>query len=189
MRRSARLIILAAIIIAIIFALAGCAPGKAADSPGYVSGDGTVTIFKDTGTAVDLTGTSFQGKPVDVANYRGKVVLINTWYAACPPCRAEAPELASLDARDNVQVIGVNNRDDAGTAEAFERTFAIQFPTIADTDGSAIAALQGIVAVNAVPTTVVLDPQGRLYARIIGRADPSTLESLVSDAAALGSAP
>lgn len=188
MRRSARLIILAAIIIAIIFALAGCAPGKAADSPGYVSGDGTVTIFKDTGDPVDLTGTSFQGKPVDVAAYRGQVVLLNTWYASCPPCRAEAPELAALDGRDNVQVIGINNRDDAGTAEAFERTFAIEYPTIGDTDGGAIAALQGIVAVNAVPTTIVLDTEGRLYARIIGRAEPSTLDSLVSDAAAMGSA-
>lgn len=183
MRRSARLIILAAIVIAIILALVGCAPGKAVDSPGYVSGDGTVTIYKDTGPAVDLTGTSFTGDPVDVADYRGQVVLINTWYASCPPCRAEAPELAALDSRDNVQVVGVNNRDDAGTAEAFDRTFDIRFPTIADTDGSAIAALQGIVAVNAVPSTVVLDTQGRLYARIIGRADPSTLESLVSDAA------
>jgi thiol-disulfide isomerase/thioredoxin len=120
---------------------------------------------------------------VDVVAYRGKVVLINTWYAACPPCRAEAPDLVELDSRTDVQVLGVNGRDDPGTALAFERTFSVSYPTIDDADGGAIAALQGLVALNAVPTTLVLDAEGRVAARIIGRAEPSTLDALVRDAA------
>lgn len=183
MRRSARLVVLGAIVIAIILALAACAPGDSVDSPGYVSGDGTVTIF-DNGTEVRVAGTSFAGEPVDTADFLGQVVLVNTWYASCPPCRAEAPDLAELDARDDVQIVGINNRDDAETAQAFERTFGIEYPSIDDADGQAIAALQGVVAVNAVPTTVVLDPEGRLYARIIGSADASTLRSLIEDAGA-----
>ncbi len=186
MRRGARLIILLAVVVAIVLALVACAPGDAADSPGYVSGDGTVTQFDSPGAPLELTGTSFTGEPVDVAEYRGMVVLVNTWYASCPPCRAEAPDLAALDARDDVQVVGINNRDDAGTALAFERTFGIEYPSIDDSDGAAIAALQGIVAVNAVPSTVVLDTEGRVVARVIGRADPSTLAALVDGASGVG---
>ncbi|WP_062313926.1 TlpA family protein disulfide reductase [Demequina rhizosphaerae] len=182
MRPAARIAILAAIVLAIVLTVVGCAPGDAAQSPGYVSGDGTVTVFDD-GAEVALAGTSFAGDEVDVADYRGQVVLINVWYASCPPCRAEAPDIAALDSRDDVQVIGVNGRDDAPTVEAFDRTFGIEYPSIDDADGAATATLQGLVAMNAVPTTLVVDPEGALYARIIGTADPSTLRSLVDEAA------
>lgn len=182
MKPIARWIIAGAVLVAIVLWLAGCAPGEAADSPGYVSGDGTVTIFEDETEPLTLTGTSFAGDPVDVEDYRGQVVLVNTWYAACPPCRSEAPLLVEQDARDDVQVVGVNNKDDAPTAEAFDRTFGVEYPSINDKDGAAIAQLQGLVALAATPTTLVLRPDGVLYARIIGEADPSTLRSLIEDA-------
>ena len=67
----------------------------------------------------------------------------------------------------------------AGTAQAFERQFSVPYPSLADTDGTAIAALQGTVPVNAVPTTVVLDRSGNVAGRILGLADPSTLRSMV----------
>ncbi|WP_176564444.1 TlpA family protein disulfide reductase [Demequina gelatinilytica] len=181
MKPAARIAILVAVVAAIVLTLAACAPGDAAESPGYVSGDGTVTVF-DAGDPVALAGTSFAGDAVDIADYRGQVVLINTWYASCPPCRAEASDLAELDARDDVQIVGVNGRDDAPTAEAFERTFGIGYPSIDDSDGAATAALQGVVAMNAVPTTLVVDTEGNLHARIIGTADPSTLRSLIEEA-------
>ena len=181
MRPIARWIIAGAIVLAVVLWLTGCAPGEAADSPGYVSGKGTVTVFEN-GSELTVTGTSFQGEPVDTSDYKGQVVLINTWYAACPPCRSEAPLLVELDARDDVQVVGVNNRDDAPTAQAFERTFSVKYPSIDDEDGAAIAQMQGNVAINAVPTTLVVRPDGTLYARIIGEADPSTLKSLIEDA-------
>ncbi|WP_062294186.1 TlpA family protein disulfide reductase [Demequina phytophila] len=182
MRPAARIAIFAAVLVAIVLTLVGCAPGDAAESPGYVSGDGTVTVMDD-GPAVALAGTDFAGEPVDVEDYRGQVVLVNVWYASCPPCRAEAPDLAELDARDDVQVLGVNGRDDAPTVEAFDRTFGIEYPSIDDTDGAATATLQGLVAMNAVPTTLVIDPDGNLHARVIGTADPSTLKSLIEEAA------
>ncbi len=183
MKPAARIAIFAAILLALILTLVACTPPDAEQSPGYVSGDGTVTVMDGT-EQVNLAGTSFEGDAIDIADYRGQVVLINTWYASCPPCRAEAPDLAELDARDDVQLIGVNGRDDAPTAAAFERTFAIEYPSIDDSDGAATAALQGIVAMNAVPTTLVVDTEGNLHARIIGTADPSTLRSLVDEAAA-----
>lgn len=186
MKPIARIVLLVAVVIALIITLASCAPPDAAQSPGYVSGDGTVTVLADQGEPLVLAGTGFAGEQVDVADFRGQAVLINTWYASCPPCRAEAPDLVALDARDDVQVIGVNGRDDAPTVEAFDRTFGVEFPSIDDANGAATAALQGVVAMNAVPTTLILDGEGRLYARIVGRADPSTLSSLVDEALAGG---
>jgi peroxiredoxin len=175
----------AAILVASVFALAGCVGGSGTVDTGYVSGDGTVTTWgpDERGEPVEVSGTAFDGSAVDLADFRGQVVVVNTWYAACPPCRAEAADLVAIDARDDAQVIGVNGRDDAGTGLAFERTFAVSYPTIDDEDGHAIAALQGLVALNAVPTTLVLDPEGRVAARIIGRADPSTLGALIDEAA------
>ena len=183
MKPIARWIIVGAILIAVVLWLAGCTPGDAPDSPGYVSGNGTVTVFDDA-AELTLTGTSFQGDAVDTSDYLGQVVLVNTWYASCPPCRSEAPVLVEFDARDDVQVVGVNNRDDAGTAEAFERTFGVEYPSINDADGAAIAQMQGKVAINAVPTTLVVSPDGTVYARIIGEAEASTLKALIEEAAA-----
>ena len=184
MRRSARVVVIAALLIALIFWLAGCAPGNATQSPGYVSGDGTVTEWSaaDRGEPLHLSGTSFEGDAIDLADYRGQVVLVNTWYASCPPCRAEAPDLVALDERDDVQVIGLNSRDDAATAEAFGRTFSVAYPSIDDNDGEATAQLQGLVAINAVPTTLVLDGDGRVAARVVGRVESSTLDALVDGA-------
>lgn len=188
MRRSARLIVLGAVLLAIVLALVACAPPDATQSPGYVSGDGTVTEWApdERDEPIELTGTTFDGEAISVSDLRGEVVVLNTWYAACPPCRIEAPDLVELDTRPDVHLIGINTRDDAPTAAAFERTFGVEYPSIDDADGQAVAQLQGVVAVNAVPTTVVLDTEGRVAARIIGRAEASTLNALVD---AAGSSP
>jgi len=185
----------AAIVVAALvglLAVGGCSASSGsnqnadAGNAGYVSGDGSVTTWAvgDRGKPVELAGTDFSGAPVDLATHRGQVVVINTWYAACPPCRAEAPDLVRLatdDAAKGVTVIGLNGTDDAGAAQAFERTFAVRYPSIDDRDGRAVAALQGVVPISAVPTTVLLDRDGRVAARILGRADASTLRSLVDD--------
>ncbi|WP_421734793.1 TlpA family protein disulfide reductase [Cellulomonas sp.] len=169
--------------------LAGCT-GGAQENPddvadqGYQSGDGSTTTWAagDRTGPLELAGTDFEGTAQDVADWRGDVVVLNTWYANCPPCRAEAPDLAALStdyAADGVQVLGINRTDDAGTALAFERQFEVPYPSLADTDGAAIASLQGTVPINAVPTTVVLDRSGKVAGRILGLADPSTLRSMI----------
>ena len=163
--------------------------GRTADGAeaGYISGDGSVSMWEpdDRGNGVQLTGTDFSGNPVDTGQWAGDVVVVNTWYAACPPCRAEAPDLVAAAhdyAAQGVHFIGVNGTDEAGAALAFDRTFEVPYPSISDTDGSAIAALQGHVPIQAVPTTLVLDRQGRVSARILGLADPSTLRALIDEA-------
>ena len=175
-----------------VLLLAGCTPDSPSTTPddvadqGYQSGDGSTTTWAagDRSGPLELSGTDFAGTAQDVADWRGEVVVLNTWYANCPPCRAEAPDLAALStdyAADGVRVLGINRTDDAGTAQAFERQFEVPYPSLADTDGAAIAALQGTVPVNAVPTTIVLDREGLVAGRILGLADPSTLRSMVDE--------
>lgn len=172
------------IVVTMAAVLAACAPDTGATRPGYVSGDGAVTEWGPTerGVPLDLVGTDGAGNTVDISDLRGDVVVVNVWYAQCPPCRAEAADLEAMDSRDGVTVVGVNGRDDAETVAAFERTFGVTYASIIDIDGSAMAALQGIVAVNAVPTTLVLDADGRVAARVLGRVEPSTLDALVEAA-------
>lgn len=172
--------------------LGGCGAGNDTNAAtdvidqGYQSGDGSTTTWPadSRGEPVEISGTDFAGNPVDIADWRGDVVVLNTWYAACPPCRKEAPDLVAIaaDYTDRgVHLLGINGVDDAGAAQAFERTFQVNYPSIADTNGQAIAALQGAVPVQAVPTTVVLDHEGRVAARILGLADPTTLRAMVDD--------
>lgn len=183
-----------ALVLAVVaLTMAACArsDGPGVANPGYASGDGTVTTWQapDRGRPVGLAGTSYAGEPIDLADWRGDVVVVNFWYAACPPCRAEAPDLAALaeDYADRgVRLLGVNSTDDAGTAQAFERRFGIAYPSLHDAQALGVAAMQGVVALRAMPTTVVLDPSGRIAARILGRAEASTLRGLVDDVLAEG---
>jgi hypothetical protein len=82
-----------------------------------------------------------------------------------------------------VQFIGVNVRDESGTAKAFERKFGVDYPTVLDArTGTMQLALSGDIAPNAVPTTIVLDKRGRVAARILGAVDgPGILNTLVDD--------
>jgi len=154
----------------------------------YISGSGAVTevATQDRQAPVDFTAKTMDGDRITAKSLRGEVVVINFWYAGCPPCRAEAKYLNSVHeqyAADDVQFIGVNVRDEAGTAKAFERKFGVDYPTVLDArTGTMQLALSGDIAPNAVPTTIVLDQQGRVAARILGAVDaPGILNTLVDD--------
>lgn len=180
--------------------LAGCTSSSNQDlssqygkgtTQNYISGTGAVTeiaVDKRQGP-VTFSATATDGSSVDSAALRGKVVVLNFWYAGCPPCRAEAKYLkqsyANFHGKD-VAFVGIDVRDEAGTAAAFNRTFQIPYPTVLDAKtGTMQLALSGSIAPNAVPTTIVLDKQGRVAARVLGAIDgQSILDTLVSDALA-----
>ena len=171
--------------------LAGCASDpladqfRSGDSKNYIAGDGTVTEFDSTQrpTFLPFTGETESGQMLDSKALEGQVVVMNWWYSACAPCRAEAPELQALyeEFQDQgVQFVGVNVRDTAETALAFDRKFDISFPSIIDAQSGAVSlAFQGVVSPQAVPTTLVIDKQGKVASRILGRIDSSILKTLI----------
>ena len=158
---------------------------RSGDSKNYIAGDGTVTEFDSVQrpTFLPFTGETESGQMLDSEALAGQVVVMNWWYSACAPCRAEAPDLQALyeEFQDQgVQFVGVNVRDTAETALAFDRKFDISFPSIIDAQSGAVSlAFQGVVSPQAVPTTLVIDKQGKVASRILGRIDPSILKTLI----------
>ncbi|NHF62800.1 TlpA family protein disulfide reductase [Microcella pacifica] len=181
--------------IAIAVVLTGCTANdslaeqyRSGNGQGYISGDGAYTVIAeaDRGEAIEFEGTIENGDTVSSDDYRGEVLVVNFWYAACPPCRLEAPDLEALSqqfAPDGVSFLGMNIYDQAPTAMSFAEEFGVTYPSILDAnDGSVRLAFAGQVAPNAVPTTLVLDQQGRVAARISGViSEPSVLRSMITD--------
>jgi thiol-disulfide isomerase/thioredoxin len=173
--------------------LAGCTEDPLADqyrsgsNKGYISGDGTITEIAaaDRTDPIVFEGTDENGEAIDSADLAGRVVVVNFWYASCAPCRAEAADLESVNAEyadQDVSFVGVNVRDQAPQAAAFAKTYGITYPSIVDVDGSAQLAFSGKVPPNAVPTTLVLDREGRVASRILGQLqEASILSTLVGD--------
>ena len=169
-----------------VLGLAGCASTDTSEryDTGYVEGSGisTEVSIDKRGEAYDFTGETFDGTTFTLSEKRGVPVVLNVWYASCAPCRKEAPDLVKLHgtyAPKGVEFIGINVRDEAGPAQAFEKKFSIPYPSIPDRDGTILYALRGQVSPNAVPSTLVFDKQGRVAARISGLADPSILSAMI----------
>lgn len=186
-----RSLLRAALLLAAVTPLAACvAPeddlakqAREGNGKNYISGDSSVQEYPldKRGERVEFSSTTFDGKKVDTADWAGRVVVMNFWYAACPPCRIEAPDMAELSREfaDDVDFLGVNVRDEKAAAEAFEATFKIPYPSIQDNDAEIQLAMMKYVPLQAVPTTLVIDKQGRVAARILGVAEKPTLKALI----------
>jgi peroxiredoxin len=194
MRKLSTLLVAGAAVIAL--GISGCSSDPLAEqyregsNKNYIAGDGSVTeiVLENRGEPITFTGTTETGKTVTSADYLGNVLVVNFWYAGCAPCRAEAPDLEQVyteTAPQGVNFLGVNVRDQAATAISFNERFGITFPSIMDQDGKAQLAFSSQVPPNAVPTTLILDAQGRVAARILGQIkDASILSTLIEDVAA-----
>ena len=187
--RSGRALALA---VASVVLLAGCTSGdplaqqyESGTDQGWISGDGsTVELPPDARTEpVVFAGVDENGDPISSDDYLGDVYVVNFWWAACPPCRVEAPDLVSLAAEyADVPFLGVNTQDGPGQAKAFAAEFGVEYPSILDADDAAVQlAFAGSgMPPNAVPSTLVLDREGRVAARISGLVrDPSILSAMI----------
>ncbi|MDT0183584.1 TlpA disulfide reductase family protein [Microbacterium sp. ARD31] len=132
---------------------------------------------------LELSGEDLEGNPVDLADLRGKPVVINVWWSECPPCRVEQPDLneAAAELGDRVAFLGVNIRDSsAEKGLAFTRNFDVTYPSLYSPDGSALLSFAGTLNPRSIPSTVVLDDEGRVAASVQGRIPTTqTLLSLV----------
>lgn len=175
--------LIAALVILSSLSLGACTETPSMNNT-YQSGDGTVTEFKipARAEAVSWSGVDTNNQVISSANLAGVVTVLNFWYASCPPCRVETPDLVSLSEEFNgqAQFVGVNVRDSADTAMSFNRNFKVTYPTLIDANtGDVVLAFTGIVTPSAVPTTLVIDRQGRVAARILGLAEKATLRALI----------
>jgi len=153
--------------------LAGCTSLRGTEGTDYVPGDGQVAEYAvaDRGAPITVTGTSLNGAPLDSTSYLGKPLVINIWWSACGPCRTEMPMLVEVEKerRGQVGFLGIDVRDNSpGPALAFARDKGVDFETIYDHAGKALLAFAGKISPRAVPTTLVLDAQGRVAAVING---------------------
>ncbi|MFT4305547.1 MAG: TlpA disulfide reductase family protein [Microbacterium sp.] len=187
----------AAIVVGLAGALAACANDDLAQQylsgsdQGFISGDFQVQEVDaaDRGDPITFTGTTQDGATVGSADYTGRVLVVNFWYAACGPCRAEAPQLeeaVSAVSAEDVSFLGVNIYDQPQTVSSFMATYGISYPSIIAVDDSAVnLAFADAVPLTAVPVTLVIDTEGRIAARIVGQlTDASILTSLIDDAVA-----
>ncbi|MFJ9729045.1 TlpA family protein disulfide reductase [Streptomyces sp. NPDC101209] len=184
-----RATLLAATAAAAALALSACSSGGTSGGGGdtnFVMGkDGISTVKKGERTAApDLSGTTVDGSRLDVASYKGKVVVLNLWGSWCAPCRAEAPNLEKV-AQDlkakGVQFVGINTRDaQVANARAFEKQYGVGFPSLYDPTGKLMLRFKkGTLNPQAIPSTLVLDRQGKIAARSLAALSEDKLRAMI----------
>ncbi|MEV8311841.1 TlpA disulfide reductase family protein [Streptomyces flavidovirens] len=160
--------------------LSSCSEGAGGNSEGgdqtrFVAGDGDLSTVPKGERRLpnELKGETLHGKQIDIADFKGKVVVINVWGSWCPPCRAEAPSFAKVakETKDQgVAFVGINTRDSStGPAIAFEKDYGVEYDSLYDPNGKLVlnGFPKGSLNPQAIPSTIVLDRGGRIAARAL----------------------
>lgn len=173
----------------VLLGAGGCANdvGSTGDK-GYIDGKGVITVLPaaDRKKPGDVSGETLEGEKLSLASYAGKVIVVNVWGSWCPPCRAEADELADAArelAPQGVVFVGINTRDSSpDNGLSFQRRYQVPYPSIYDPGGRNLLAFHRTLTPNSIPGTVVIDRQGRVAASILGEVTSrTTLVDLVED--------
>lgn len=167
--------------------LAGCGETdaqSAASDTRYVEGEGSATAFDadERVDAPDIDGETLDGEPIALDDFTGEVLVINFWASWCAPCRAEKPVMAEVQteyAEDGLSLLGINIKDNETAARQFADGFDLSYPSIYDQPGQVPQAFRDTVPPQAIPSTLILDREGRIAGRVIGQSDYTTLTDLV----------
>ena len=179
--------VLAALLIASV-SLAGCSnsdvPASAGGDTGFVAGDGSIVVIpaEQRVAAPDFALPTLDGKNFSLSSQLGKVVVMNVWASWCAPCRAEAPELEHVwtQQRDEgVQFVGLDTRDSSTSAQAFVNRFGITYPQAVDTDGQVQLLFRDTLPAQAIPSTLIVDAQGKVAARFLGATTAAALRNVI----------
>jgi thiol-disulfide isomerase/thioredoxin len=166
-----------ALALSALFALLNVSCGASAQPkhPAQQQQQLTIYFVRNPDPAPEFQLGGLDGKPISLADARGKIILLNFWASWCGPCRAEVPDLVDLQTRykDRLQVIGlVVDDDDMDAIHQFVKEFGINYPV-----GVAPAELRvEYGGIPALPTSFILDAQGRVVQKHVGLRDPALYE-------------
>ena len=115
----------------------------------------------------EFTLSLLNGGNASLSDYKGKVVILNFWATWCPPCRAEMPSMEALYQRFNgqgLEILAVDIGENANTVRQFIQNNKYTFPVLLDSN----SRISRIYGVEAIPTSYILDREGKIAARVVG---------------------
>jgi peroxiredoxin len=137
-------------------------------------------LVKSVGTpAPDFTLSNLEGKEVKLSQFKGKVVLLNFWSSWCIPCRSEMPtiELLHREYKDKgLIVLGIDDEESQKQA-AFLQKFGFSFTSLVESKRQA----SNLYSIGGIPTTVLIDQQGKIKAYDQGTASYESLRTTLQE--------
>jgi peroxiredoxin len=138
------------------------------------------TMKRTTGTpAPEFSLTDIKGQRLDLASYRGKVVLLDFWATWCAPCRTEIPQFVAMQDRyreRGLQIVGISLDDSAAPVRTFYADYKMNYP-VALGDAGLAERYGGILGL---PVAFLIDREGRICAKHVGETDIAVLEREVA---------
>lgn len=182
------------LIVAVLAVLSGCSgskggPEKSGSEFRFVEGtpSGEVIAKADRKNAPEITGKLLDDASFDLADHDGKIVVLNFWASWCAPCRVEIPDLiqiASTYGPDGVELVGVLVKDSKDQGEAYAKQVGMTYPSIFDPKATVALRFRGF-SVPALPSTIVIDKQGKVAAVFVSKVEladlTSTTEKLLAE--------
>lgn len=155
------------------------------DGQNFVAGDGTATFIPPSQrqASPNISGKTLDDASLSLSSLRGHVVVLNVWGSFCGPCRSEAATLRAASYKtkaDGVRFVGIDTRDQVAAARAFVDAFHVPYPSLVDQSGSMLLAFRNTLPPSAIPSTLVLDRNGDVAARVVGPVTYTQLMQLIN---------
>lgn len=164
----------------LLLLLTGCSTGGIShgNESAFIAGNGSAVVIP---VAKRMVAPQFSSPTLDGGHFEfhsGKLTVLNIWASWCSPCRAEAPVLSDFSKKNPEFVfLGLLTRDNISAAKSFVKRFALEYPILID--DSIVADFKGSITPNAIPTTLVIDSEGRVAARISGEVSVAVLQDVL----------
>ena len=162
-----KIILIAAVVCAVFIILPQSAQAQVSADASRLLRAARIQVLNQPIVSQDFTLQLLSGGSAALSSYKGKVVILNFWATWCPPCRAEMPSMETLYQRfknEGLEILAVNLGENQATVRQFIQNNRYTFPVPLDSNNR-IGAIYGV---EAIPTSYILDRDGKIIARIVG---------------------